>query len=1027
MNDKGWEPPVPVFVPEGSKSKSKEKKTFQLSPVGRVSTSRGQSPTREPTRTSASIGNVYVPEGAKKANEGRGSGSGSPNPHSPTRVSGTLTTNLKKKTHFAPQIYVQGGDETNTPSNDGDRMLPPSGKSIKVAPEVSQQYMKRPSTKVSQAPIDPRLPAKDGADSDAIQGMHSPRRDVRASLRRSQGSPKLSPGSSPRPSARSKVDQEAGRFSWSDGLFVADGALLENGDDQRRKENRNGKSTRSGLTRKNTIIIDKEVLETRWEWNKLLVGKAFKPYRVMMCEADNDLPDPEDLDAIDDNDFDQHNEELTKIRDEMLSDIDLQEREIAAFFEGYKMFQLKANSLKSQLEGMKAMQRQPSSRPTNTLPPLQSRGSLPMGIEGTRARSFVASPPTAEPRMLGQSLRAMSIKRVKESTAAEGNEKVQKLLRDLEEAEIRQKKLERQLAQAGVVIAEDIPFDEAKRKVAEIAQRMHEIGGSDVTNPDKEKETQLRQEYFKLEQDMEKYTAALQLTDEWIEEQEEMERKWEESVEVGNVEALKQLRRHMPVDVRNMSENALTTSPSPNGKYLPKAIARKFKRTNVLQLLRTDPEDILRMHPSTLENMRVTGLTLTERRAIYAHLKDIGPRWKAMQAEKMTERKWTWYSMMKGNFKEQLASFERHCEKYGPPESHPYATRDNPGAGCPLIGNQCPVKANELINYSGDYGYTDEAEYLTSEVKKSAVDDVEGKAKQEALEAIREKKAAARLDEIKKHYKGKLLQVSLASGSCESMDEAMDKIEGTQEKLIRNQMSSKMGSIEELWKKDLALFNEALNDLKLSLLQFAERSGMQLTGKRDANADQPDIRSPIELGLCEEVIETVEDFFKGIEQRMEELKANDGRMKSTISQLRDLLEELHERNVRALTNLACERPARSRKLMTRDAITLELKRTLTEDDSGKPSQATANADRPPEPPRGGLMAAIAGRGTEGGPGRGGLLSAIAARGSAGDVDGGAGRGGLLSEINARGGGGRASGRGAGRGGLLAAIAARGGG
>ena len=1049
---------MPVFVPEGSKSKSKEKKPLPMSPT-RAPTSRGHSPTREPTRMSAPIGGVYVPDdqkqkqlspmrasttsrgksptreptrtsapavgGYKISSDGRISAAGGQSPivQSPPRMG-------KKKAHFAPQIYVPGGGEGTSPGREGDRVLPPSGKSIKLSPEeAGQKYMRRPTTSLMmQPPIDPRLPSKDEADSDGVQGV-SPKRDLRPSLRHSQGSPKLSPGSAGRPSVLSKFNKEVGESSWSDGLFIADGALGGDGNDRRSKFKSGGRSARSGLTRKNTTIIDKEVLETRWEWNKLLVSKAFKPYRVMMCEVDDDLPDPEDLEAIDDNDFDQHNEDLAKIRDEMLGDIDLQEREIAAFFEGYKMFQLKANSLKTQLEGMQAMQTQPTPLPTNgpELPALRSKGSLPMGYgAGNRIRSFVQPRPTldsAEPRMLGRSLRAMSIKRVKEATAAEGNEEVQKLLRDLEEAESRQKKLERQLAQAGVVIAEDIPFDEAKRKVAEIARRMHEIGGSDVTDPDKEKEAQLRQEYFKLEQDMEKYTAALQLTDEWIEEQEELERKWEESVELGNIEALKQLRKHMPVDVRNMSENALTTTPSPNGKFLPKTMAKKFKRTNVLQLLRADPEDILRMHPSTLENMRVTGLTLTERRAMYAHLKDIGPRWKAMQAEKMTERKWTWYSMMKGNFKEQLASFERHCEQYGPPENHPYATRDNPDAGCPLIGNQCPVKANKLINYDGDYGFTEDAEYLTSEVKKSAVDDAEGRAKQEALEAIREKKAAARLGEIKKHYKGKLLQVSLAGGSCESMDEAMDKIESTQEKMIKHRLVQNKGSTEEIWKNELACFNEALNELKLSLLQFAERSGMQLTGKRDANADQPDIRSSIELGLCEEVIETVEDFFTGIGERMDELGTKDGRMNSTISQLRDLMEELHERNVRALEHLSCERPSRSRKLKTRDAITKEIKNSLAQDDSRETENATSRPSGPPGPPRGGLMAAIAGRGD--GPGRGGLLSAIAGRGGGRGDAGGGGRGGLLSAIAARGGG-ADGGRGAGgRGGLLSAIAARG--
>jgi hypothetical protein len=50
----------------------------------------------------------------------------------------------------------------------------------------------------------------------------------------------------------------------------------------------------------------------------------------------------------------------------------------------------------------------------------------------------------------------------------------------------------------------------------------------------------------------------------------------------GNEEAIKKLRRHMPIDVRNLSEVALCTQPTSNRNVLPKAIARKFKPTNVL-------------------------------------------------------------------------------------------------------------------------------------------------------------------------------------------------------------------------------------------------------------------------------------------------------------------------------------------------------------------------------------------------------------------------------------------------------------
>jgi len=75
------------------------------------------------------------------------------------------------------------------------------------------------------------------------------------------------------------------------------------------------------------------------------------------------------------------------------------------------------------------------------------------------------------------------------------------------------------LAENGIRIAEDIDYMEAKNKVDQIARRMNEIGGSDVTHPDKEEQNRLREEYFKLEQEMEKYNTALTLTDEYQAEQ----------------------------------------------------------------------------------------------------------------------------------------------------------------------------------------------------------------------------------------------------------------------------------------------------------------------------------------------------------------------------------------------------------------------------------------------------------------------------------------------------------------------------
>jgi hypothetical protein len=539
--------------------------------------------------------------------------------------------------------------------------------------------------------------------------------------------------------------------------------------------------------------------------------------------------------------------------------------------------------------------------------------------------------------------------------------KMQELLEKLESAEKRQKKLEKQLAASGIAIAEDIDYDVCVKKVDEIGKRMNEIGGSDVTHPDKEEQNRLREEYFKLEQAMEKYNSALLITDEYVAEQDRIEKKWETDNAAGNLEALKKLRRHMPVEVRNMSEAQLTNEPSPNGQYLPKPTAKKFKRTNVLQIIRRDPADVVRMHPSTLENMRVTGMTLTERRAVYEHLRPCGPKWFSMKAEKMTERKWVWFKMMKDNFKENLASYQRHVAQYGPPGNHPYATRDNPKVGCPMIGKQCPLKADKLIDYDGDYGYTDEATYEVSDVKKADVDDPGAKAKAEALELMREKKANERSVTLKNHYKGKLLQVAKANGSCESMDEIIEKMEYGMRAWIEdgiNMGDDKSKLTDDVKKKEAMKISNVLSESKAPLLDICGRSGMQLSGKK-TNDEKPDPRSIIECSLSSELCESFDVFAKYVFARLKEIELSDQKIKSTIDMLNGLLEDLHEKNSKTLKALGAERMERTRKLKTQKDIENEVKEKMK---NAAPPPAAEEAGGPPRPgpPRGGLMSAIQG-------------------------------------------------------------------
>eukprot|EP00980_Cylindrotheca_fusiformis_P031000 scaffold25699_cov137-Cylindrotheca_fusiformis.AAC.4 len=713
---------------------------------------------------------------------------------------------------------------------------------------------------------------------------------------------------------------------------------------------------------KNSSQLDQATLQMRLEWSKLLINKAFDPYARMICDTDDDLPDIEALDEIADDGCCDENEDIRKIKDSMLSDPNLTEREVISFFAGLRLFQIKVNSLTAQLQGAKAMHRL-AARSFVAPRPMRSTRSMVLNrsdsqaikaLDATYQTSEIANTSGREAIPISRasfsrdreggeldnlhtdkrrdhgvesdqkaldrsfkSLRVMSIQRIRRETANEESADVRKLLEELEEAENRQKKLEKQLAQAGIVIAEDIPYAEAKEMVSKIASRMAEIGSSDVADK------QLREEYFKLERDMEKYSTALQLTDEWAEEQEELEKEWEESVEDENEEALMKVRRHMPVDVRNQSEDSLSTNPSPNGRLLPRAIAKKFKRTDCLQLLRVDPSDIFPMHPSTLENMRVTGMTLTERRSLYHHLREVGSRWKAMGADKMMERKWIWFNMMKSNFKESVESWQRHVAEYGPPGNHPYATKGDPLGGCPLVGRQCPLRADKEIDYAGDYGHPVGSVYFRAEVRKFDVK-IDSTAKVDG--ALKEKKLLERSATLKRHYKSKILQVSLANGSCELMDATMDRVEETLKKWAEEDYCGQKYADDEKRHTFNFTVNESLSELKLSAMQLAERSGLQLSGKRDCSRDIADIRSLLEISLCEEVVECAKVFMDEVETRMRNLKLLDGRILSSMKHLQSLLVELHGRNTNTLYTFGEVCPARSRRLRTCNDFVAEMKK-----------------------------------------------------------------------------------------------------
>ncbi|KAL3941946.1 MAG: hypothetical protein SGBAC_003774 [Bacillariaceae sp.] len=253
----------------------------------------------------------------------------------------------------------------------------------------------------------------------------------------------------------------------------------------------------------------------------------------------------------------------------------------------------------------------------------------------------------------------------------------------------------------------DTSYSGCKEKIDKVVHRMQEIGTADVILPDKELQISLRCEYLRLDRAFKHFSSALVETDEFKAEQAKKEKEWEDSHAAGNLEALKKIRRHMPLNIRQLSEADLSQLEGPNWKVLPKAIVRKFKRTSVLELIRVNPAVISDMHADELEALGVAGLTLTERRALYEHLKEVGLTWEVKSVDNVLGRKFAWFSTMKKNLKETMNLYERHVQEYGPPGSHPYATREQPDVGCTLIGRQCPLKADSVVNYDADYGWPD--------------------------------------------------------------------------------------------------------------------------------------------------------------------------------------------------------------------------------------------------------------------------------------------------------------------------------
>ena len=595
------------------------------------------------------------------------------------------------------------------------------------------------------------------------------------------------------------------------------------------------------------------------------------------------------------------------------------------------------------------------------------------------------------------------------------NSEILSLQEQLATSEKQRQRLERQLTSAGIkIISEDIPYELAKSKIATISARMNEIqveqtaasSGDDDDNNDEakaaavEQQKKLREEYYVLELEMEKYNNALIIADEHIQQMNEAEEKWETSIASDNQIALRCVRRHMPVNIKYYTEEQLVTEVTPNNQHLSKVIARKFKRCNVLQLLRMDPLSIRNLHPAILENMRVTGMTLTERRAVYCHLTESRPSsssqlddnsndhmtiaelWKKNRKDPMVERKLQWYNMMRDNLKSALSTYEAHvneCSVGG--EDDPTGEHHE----CKLIGNQCPIRADRnVINYyDNDYGYPDGDVY--QEVEEVATVSLSLSSNNgNNLEMIDPKQLSE--DRVKEEIR---TRKKLA------YEEWQRTYEKEYEKFVESAAARKVKITElesqiEQYNQDVRDYNEEYQQLKSQLGGLPKGSSDRLLLMKKVNVSQTKcadanracVLAGEELDKLKEGLKDEEEFVCSVPKpEWDENEKEDGQKSNGVASLRSSLPSLSTGG--GIEVGGC---GREELFDMVSPIQVNRKGTGGGDESRRSSAGGGGG-------RGGLLAAIQGRGRGGG----GTLRAARSSSSSGSD-----RGGLLAAIQSRG-------------------------
>lgn len=352
--------------------------------------------------------------------------------------------------------------------------------------------------------------------------------------------------------------------------------------------------------------------------------------------------------------------------------------------------------------------------------------------------------------------------------------------------------------------------------------------------------------------------------------------KWESENMEENLEALKKVRRHMPVNIRSLSLERMHGMRTPNGKTLPAATAKKFKRTSILQIVRMHPREMASMKPSEIENLRTSGLTLTERRALYTYLQEVHEIWKSQKHkdDQDTKRKLAWLEGLDTGFHEILETYCDHLATYSSSRSINSATRMH---RCPLPGMQCPVTADKIFDYSGDFGFPEGDMYEEPEQEEASTRSLPD----DGYADIHSGRSARRTVELRKHYKGNLLKASEAIGVCDALEALVGALK-EQRRRWSLQRKKDVDDPSEL----LQEFKDSMKEIRLNTLELIRRSGLAASKSRRKTGK--DSRSATEVKMTNEFFAQLQETIIFMKDWMFEIGIADRKLSATTKKLAEL-------------------------------------------------------------------------------------------------------------------------------------------